>query len=79
MAPTSKSPGLILPKQIRSTDRGNVESAVTRTAVKLDTPRRVCGWTLGRRDTQTARRFVEKLPKAPHILYCSDYYYPYTV
>jgi len=56
-----------------------VESAVTRTAVKLDTPRRVCGWTLGRRDTQTARRFVEKLPKAPHILYCSDYYYPYTV
>ena len=40
--------------------------------------RRVCGWTLGRRDTQTAWRFVEKLPKAPHITYCTDYY-SYTV
>ena len=39
--------------------------------------KQVCGWTLGDRGTETARRLAAQLPHADHITFCTDFWHPY--
>jgi len=39
--------------------------------------KRVCGWALGDRSTQTAERLDAQLPHAEHITFCTDFWRPY--
>jgi insertion element IS1 protein InsB len=41
--------------------------------------KKICGWTLGDRSTQTAVCLDVQLPKGPHITYCTDFWHPYGV
>ena len=44
----------------------------------LDRPtKKVCGWTLGDRGTQTARRLDAQLPHGAHLTFCTDFWHPY--
>ena len=38
--------------------------------------RKVCGWTLGDRGAETARRLDAQLPHAGHITFCTDCRHP---
>ena len=39
--------------------------------------KKVCGWTLGDRGTQTAGRLDAQLPHAGHITFGTDFWHPY--
>ena len=39
--------------------------------------KKVCGWTLGDRGAETARRLDAQLPHAGHITFCTDFWHPY--
>ena len=39
--------------------------------------KKVCGWTLGDRGTETARCLAAQLPRAAHITFCTDFWHPY--
>lgn len=39
--------------------------------------KKICGWTLGDRGTETARRLAAQLPHAAHITFCTDFWHPY--
>ncbi len=41
--------------------------------------KKVCGWTLGDRGTQTARRLDAQLPHSSHITFCTDFWHPYGI
>jgi IS1 family transposase len=41
--------------------------------------KKVCGWALGDRSTETARRLDAQLPHGAHITYCTDFWHPYGV
>ena len=41
------------------------------------TSKKVCGWALGDRSTQTAQRLDAQLPHAAHIIFCTDFWHPY--
>ncbi len=38
--------------------------------------KKICGWALGDRDTETARRLDAQLPHASHITFCPDFWHP---
>jgi IS1 family transposase len=38
--------------------------------------KKICGWALGDRDTETARRLDAQLPHASHITFCTDFWHP---
>ena len=40
-------------------------------------PKKICGWTLGDRGAETARRLDAPLPHADHITFCTDFWHPY--
>ena len=39
--------------------------------------KKVCGWTLGDRGAETARRLDAQLPHGEHITFCTDFWHPY--
>lgn len=39
--------------------------------------KKICGWALVDRSTQTAQRLDAQLPHADHITYCTDVWHPY--
>ena len=39
--------------------------------------KRLCGWALGDRRTQTAQNLFAQLPRGAHLTYCTDYWAPY--
>lgn len=39
--------------------------------------KRVLGWTLGDRGTETAERLDAQLPHAPHLIFATDFWHPY--
>jgi insertion element IS1 protein InsB len=39
--------------------------------------KRVLGWALGDRGTETAERLDAQLPHAPHIVFATDFWHPY--
>ena len=39
--------------------------------------KRICGWALGDRSTQTAKSLFAQLPRGDHLTYCTDYWAPY--
>ena len=38
--------------------------------------KKVCGWTLGDRGTETARCLAAQLPRAAHITFGTDFWHP---
>ena len=38
--------------------------------------KRVLGWTLGDRGTETAERLDAQLPHAPHVIFATDFWHP---
>jgi IS1 family transposase len=41
--------------------------------------KKVCGWPLGDRSTQTAWRLAAQLPSGEHITCCTDFWHPYGI
>ena len=39
--------------------------------------KRILGWTLGDRGTETAERLDAQLPHAPHVIFATDFWHPY--
>ena len=39
--------------------------------------KRILGWTLGDRGTETAERLDAQLPHAPHLIFATDFWHPY--
>ena len=39
--------------------------------------KRILGWTLGDRGTETAERLEAQLPHAPHLIFATDCWHPY--
>jgi IS1 family transposase len=39
--------------------------------------KKVCGWALGNRGAETAKRLAAQLPFGGHITYCTDFWHPY--
>ena len=39
--------------------------------------KRILGWTLGDRGTETAERLEAQLPHAPHLTFATDFWHPY--
>ncbi|MDR0353003.1 MAG: hypothetical protein LBI02_06550 [Opitutaceae bacterium] len=42
-------------------------------------PKKVCGWVLGDRGTETIRRLDAHLSQIGHLRYCTDFWPPYGV
>jgi IS1 family transposase len=39
--------------------------------------KKICGWTLGDRGTETARHLAAQLPHTAHIPFCTDFWHSY--